>query len=236
MPTWTILIATLGRRDAQRGRLLEALLPQVDAAGGAVSVEALWNHGERPVGQLRQELLEHASAQYVCFVDDDDMVPENYVAAILPLLDGVDYVGFNVVISAGPLAGTVARHSLKFNEWTNEPGSYLRAVSHLNPLRRELALRARFPSEDYSEDYAWALQVRPHVRTEHYLDEVMYSYSPAGELDARRSEPGGVCGSPVLPPKRVDSGVFARPVVTSPHFSWHPASVPEGATYTGVLL
>lgn len=229
-PVWTILMATLGRRDVQRGRLLDVLLPQVQQAGGAVTVEALWNHGEHPLGLIRQELLEHASAQYVCFVDDDDMVAGNYVAAILPLLDGVDYVGFNVVVSAGPTAGAVGRHRLRRDYWDKGPGGY-----HLNPVRRELALRGTFPSGDYSEDHAWGLQVRPHVRTERYLDEVMYFYYPANELVAPPSSTEQLLG--MIPvPKRRDHGVFMRPEIASPYFSWHPASSAPGATHPGVLL
>jgi hypothetical protein len=233
MLTWTILVATLGRRGAKLSRLMDALAPQLAAADGTVSVEALWNHGERPLGQVRQDLLAYATAEYVCFIDDDDMVPPNYVEAILPLLDGVDYVGFNVLAVTGGEAGVVGRHGLQGDDWSEGPGAY-----HLNPLRRELAARGSFPaSSDYNEDRIWSLQVRPHVQTGHYLDEVMYLYSPACELNSRITDAGGgPCGGVINPPKQVESGVFARPVIASPHFTWHPASSPEGPAHPGILL
>lgn len=223
-PTWTILIATLGRRGARFSRLLGSLLPQAEAAGGAVTIQALWNNGERPVGQVRQDLLEHATARYVSFVDDDDYVPDHYVAAILPLLDGVDYVGFKVKIVAGEKTGGVASHSLQYQGWREEPGLlYYRDISHLNPVRRAIACRAAFPPEDYGEDRAWAEQLRPHVHTECFLDDVMYFYAPAGELRPREVP---CVMQPVPPPRLPDPGTYTRPVVTSPWFSWHPASSP----------
>lgn len=268
-PAWTILIATLGRRSAQLERLLDGLLPQVEKAAGTVTVEALWNNAERPVGQVRQDLLEHATSRYVSFVDDDDQVPARYVSRILPLLDGVDYIGFKVAIPDGQFAG-IARHSLKCGGWGEDQAGYYRHVSHLNPVRRELALRVSFAGqhEHYGEDYAWAHQMRPHVQTERFIDDVLYYYSPTGELhepglrvrmvqqmSGRRYGPAGdltdwpapgeifevtkaeaadLCRtSPAAnPPIAVlappeppgDTGTYARLAVTSPYFSWHPAS------------
>jgi len=152
------------------------LLPQADEAGGMVTVEALWNNGERPIGRLRQDLLEHATSQYVCFVDDDDDVPADYVKTILPLLDGVDYVGFKVEVAGG----SVVEHSLRHSGWDGKPG--YRDLSHLNPLRRQLALQSFFDGS-YGEDRSWASQLRGLVLTEHFLDRVMYFYLPAGEMD-----------------------------------------------------
>jgi hypothetical protein len=212
-PAWTILIATLGRRAGKLAGLLEELMAQVDAAGGAVTVEALWNNGERPVSVLRRELLQGARSRYVSFVDDDDAVASNYVARILPLLDGTDYVGFNVRVMSGTYQGVTACHSLRNPGWSEDilRDRLYRHVSHLNPIRRELALLGSFGDAAYGEDREWAHAVRAHVRTEHFVDQVMYFYYPAGELG---DPPGPVPAAPACP----------RTEVASPNFSWHPAS------------
>jgi len=216
-PVWTVLIATLGRRRHQLGSLLEGLLPQVEAVGGQVTVEALWNNGERSCGLVRQDLLDHAASEYVCFVDDDDDVADDYVAKILPLLDGVDYVGFDVDLDVPGQPGIHRRasHSLRHAEWDN--GTLLRHVTHLNPVKRELARKVPFPDISYQEDYAWANAMREHLDTEHYLAEVMYFYMPAGEIGA-----GSV-------PDRDRTPRYRLPV-DSPYFSWNPASSQEGLT------
>jgi len=216
-PVWTILIATLGCRQHKLGNLLEGLLPQVEAAGGQVTIEALWNNRERSCGLVRQDLLDHATAEYVCFVDDDDRVAASYVAKILPLLDGVDYVGFDVDVDVLGQPGIHRRasHSLRHAEWDDDTLS--RHVSHLNPVRRELARKVPFPDLGYREDNVWAHAMREHLDTEHYLDEIMYFYTPAGETTAEGQPP---------PDRRPHS----RLPVGSPYFSWNPASSQEGLT------
>lgn len=217
-PAWTILIATLGRRAGALAGLLEDLMPQVDAAAGAVTVEALRNNGERPVSVLRRELLEGARSRYVSFVDDDDTVAFNYVPRILPLLDGTDYVGFSVRIMSGTYQGVTACHSIRNAAWSEDilADRIYRHVSHLNPIRRELALLGSFGAGSFAEDRAWAHSVREHVRTEHFVDQVMYFYYPAGEL-VSPDDPAG-------PPPAPGGPVPPRPEIASPNFSWHPAS------------
>lgn len=215
-PRWTVLIATLGRRQQALSHLLDVLLPQVDRMSGQVTVEALWNNGERSQGCVRQDLLEHSTAGYVCFVDDDDMIPGDYVEKIFPLLDGVDYVGFKVdVLHHGvPETHGIAIHSLENRRWYEKDGYLYRDVSHLNPVKRELAMKVPFPDMHFREDYFWVRELREHVHTQNFLDEVMYFYTPAGESHED--------GHP--PP---DNKSYARLLVGSPNFHWNPSSSQE---------
>ena len=70
-PTWTILIATIGQRRDLLARLLDGLLPQVDAAAGRVKVLAYWDTGELTrrygsaldaIAHKREKLLEAAKS------------------------------------------------------------------------------------------------------------------------------------------------------------------------------
>ena len=214
-PTWTIMIATLGRRRAKLKRLLGGLLPQVDAADGEVTVEALWNCGERPIGQVREDMLNHVQAPYVCFLDDDDEVPAYYVSRVLPLLDGVDYIGWRQRLWRGAEEQRPVVHSLRYGRWRDMPGCFERDITHFNPMRRDLAALGTFlgPCEAWSEDHYWAGQLRGRVRTEHFIDEVMLDqrWDPADNTGPKRR--------PADNPAR-----YTRLEVTSPHFSWHPAS------------
>ena len=54
--TWTILIATLGQRRQMLARLLDVLMPQVDAHEG-VKVLAHFDNGETDLAVKRQALL-----------------------------------------------------------------------------------------------------------------------------------------------------------------------------------
>lgn len=211
-PTWTILVATLGQRAARFERLLAELLPQTEPHDGAVTVCALYNHGERPLGSVRQDLVHHATATYVSFVDDDDSVPDYHVDEVLRLLDGtVDYVGWRMqtYVNDVPLKPTF--HSLAYDRWHDDAAGYYRDVSHLNPIRRDVALRGDFRRGEPPEDVSWVDQVRPHVKIGAYVDRVMYHYrsSPA---DSTWRGSG------------IDRVWHLRPTVDHPNFSYHPGS------------
>lgn len=215
MATWTILIATLGRRGDRFARLMGGLLPQLDQAGGEVTVEALWNNGERPLCEVRQDLMEHTASAYTSFVDDDDVLPPYYVERVLPLLDGVDYIGWRMqcILNGAELAPTY--HSLEYTGWYSDNNGHYRDISHLNPVRRELAMaHARFrPPVQGAEDSDWSSQLRGHLKTQHMIGECMYYYH-ASDADTTWAGAGSV------PPP----GTYTRPEFDSPYFSWHPAS------------
>jgi len=211
---WTILIATLGRRQHKLESLLECLMPQVDAACGQVSVLALRNHGERPLGRVRQDLLEAAATEYVCFIDDDDRVPEYYVKRVLQeLQEGPDYVGWKVkCIFNGAEWPLPAYHSLRYGRWYEDGTGYCRDISHINPVRRELTAGTSFCA-GWPEDRTWVDQMRGRLTTERYIDDFMYFYhhssSDTVQDGMRRRE------------RHSGSRAIRWP---SPNFTWHLAS------------
>lgn len=212
MTTWTILVATLGQRADRLQRLLDGLLPQVDAAGGQVTVTALVNHGERPLGEVRHALLRDATSTYVSFVDDDDEVPDYFVAEVLARLDGqVDYVGWQLQCYVDGTALKPTYHSLRYDHWWDDAVGYYRDVSHLNPIRTELARVGDFRRGDPPEDVAWVDQLRGHVRTEHYIDRIMYHYRSSSGDSTWRGQ-------------GITQVHTARYASDSPHFSYHPES------------
>lgn len=179
MVRWSILIASHASRTIQLGRLASTLAPQLTSD---VETVVLWNRGGLPVGDYRRMLIDDAEGEWVCFVDDDDRIPPHYVASILKALEtSPDYVGFNVEVV--DIAGQIgvkghkydAIHTLKVRKWSQSGTTFYRHVSHLNPIRRNLALKGVWEG-DYAEDHKWADSVRPYVETEVYLDDTLYFY------------------------------------------------------------
>lgn len=212
-PLWTILIPTIGRRGDMFTRLMEGLLPQTEPYFGRVSVLALWNNGELPLPQIRDKMMDTALSEYTSFVDDDDELPPYYVEQVVPLLDGVDYVGWRMQMWDRGRKLPPTYHSLNYGGWGGIPDTcFYRDVSHLNPVRRQLALaHARFstPGKWTYEDTNWADMLRGHLRTEHCVPEeyCMYMYHRTGDASWMGFTPPA-------------PGLFTRPAIEHPNFTW----------------
>jgi glycosyltransferase involved in cell wall biosynthesis len=178
-PTWTILIPTIGRRAQQLDRVLTSLLPQTEWYAGRVCVVAYWNNGERPLADIRQDLIECAVTDYVSFVDDDDVLPDYHVDRVMTALDEhPDYVGWRMQVLVDGAAHKSTFHSLRYAGWFEDEHGYYRDVSHLNPVRRDLAVRCDYRVGEPPEDVSWATQMRSVLRgkRECFIDDVMYYY------------------------------------------------------------
>lgn len=220
-PLWTILIPTIGRRQAQFKRLALELLAQAELHSGEVTVLAYYNNGERPLAQIRQALVEAAGSFYVSFVDDDDWVPEFYVEKVLGAAGDYgaqfeawpDYIGWRMQHYSDGHPSKPTYHSLAYGKWYDDSRGYYRDVSHLNPIRRELALQADFRGGNPPEDVSWADQMRGLLRTEVVIppEHVMYHYYSSGDSTWR---PGSVKAT----------GSERRAKIEHPLFAWHPDS------------
>jgi len=213
-PTWTILVPTLGQREHLFARLMSVLLPQLDEYEGRVRVLAWRNNGQPSISEIRDALLAAAGTDYVSFVDDDDLVPEYYVAEIVKALhERPDHVGFKIKYTTNDQHGEIVDHSLRWGKWGRTlDGQLHRDVTHIDPIKTELAQRAQFYARrGRAEDRVWVKKVRPHLATETYIDKIMYYYLYRDDTTAWRE------------PDKIQH-VAGRPHVDSPYFAWHPDS------------
>jgi hypothetical protein len=186
-----LLILTQRNRAEMLSQLLSLLEPQISALGlnkfDQVDVyvhtddESMISRATE-LGAKREWMRQKSTGEYICFLDDDDLIAPNYISSILPLLDGVDQIGFELEMYSGHKKEAPVYHSLKHGKWINpvngrmgESGSYCRDISHINPMRRELALQVPM-SGGIGEDCRWAAAMRGKVKTEHYVASPLYYY------------------------------------------------------------
>lgn len=187
-----ILTPTMSSRAEFLERLGKCLGPQLARHPADVTWKVLPDGDRRfeSLGAKRELMRQTANAEYISFVDDDDLVADDYVERILPLLDGVDYVGFRLqAYEDGVALPKPTYHSLLCGGWFESAYGYHRDISLLNPIRRELAVQVPI-HYDFGEDSDWAQRMRATglVRTEHYVEQTMYRYL---------SRPGKPDGLPV---------------------------------------
>ena len=171
----SILIATINERHAQFNALLHHLekqaLPQVE-------VLSLADNKEISIGIKRQRLLEIATGDYIVFVDDDDWVADNYVAAIMQAIaHRPDCIGFRLHCCIdGAVKNAIG--SLRYRHWEScrDGFDYVRSIYHKNPVKRELALQTGFNDLRYAEDIDYSKRLQQWLSTEYFIDEQLYFY------------------------------------------------------------
>lgn len=214
-PSLTILVPTIGQREALFMRLMGALLPQLDEWGGRARVLAWRNNGHPPLCDIRDGMLAAADTSHVAFIDDDDLVPEYYVGEIMRALnEDPDHVGFKIEYHENGRMREVVEHSLKWHGWGRSvEGVLYRDFTHIDPVRLDLARRGSFfvPRRGRAEDRTWVKSIRGLLATEVYIDKIMYQYLWDSQISAWQR------------PERILPSV-GRPPIAHPYFAWHERS------------
>lgn len=173
----SILICGLKDREAILMNLAKILKLQGDSR---IEILANIDKGESSIGKKRNELLQSAKGEYVCFVDDDDMISPFYTSHILKAIENnPDCVGIKGVIVQKNHPPKYFIHSLKYKDWYEENGIYYRCPNHLNPIKKELAIQVGFPDSYYQEDRNFSLRIKNILTTETYIDDPIYYYYPS---------------------------------------------------------
>jgi len=179
----SLLIPTMTSRQQVFTQLYEALQIQIRTSQWASEVEILieLDGGEASIGQKRNALVGRASGLFVAFIDDDDLVSPDYVDLICSAITRepkIDCIGIKGVITFRGSHPQEFFYSLRYTEFYSKNHTYFRPPYHLNPMRREIAVRYRFLDVSYSEDFEWAEQIRRDraLINEEFIDSVLYYY------------------------------------------------------------
>lgn len=173
----SVLLATVQTRAELFAKLHAHLSAQ--AEGCSVELVVACDNKEISIGKKRQQLLERATGDYVCFVDDDDWVSDDYIDRILAATaTNPDCVGFLITCTTNGRNPVKAITSMRYKEWAeNRDGfAHVRSVYHKSPVRRDLALRVGFPDLRYGEDRIYSTGVMKLVKTEEFVPHVLYHY------------------------------------------------------------
>ncbi len=201
-----ILILTMPTRVVFLNRLLACLNPQCEGRSD-VGILIRVCDPSYTLGENRDMLRRSSKAEYSVYCDDDDLPSTDYISTILPLLNGVDYIGYQVQCYVDGVALSRTYHSLKYSGWSEDDKAFYRDISHINPMRRELALLETFEG-GHGEDQRWADRMRKRgvLKTEHFIDRVMYSYFFRTRKNAGAACPKCTSSSTVI----VENGTFCN--------------------------
>lgn len=132
--------------------------------------------GDLTSGAKRRMLTELASGDYVCFVDDDDILAENYVSRMLEgCRSGADVVTFNLQMQHD---GKI-RDMWQFGLYPNRRNQGLMCVNHLCAWKREIATLVNWdPLLGNTDDRLWfePLYYAHLIRSQYHINEILYYY------------------------------------------------------------
>jgi hypothetical protein len=179
-PVLSILICTLDERLNQFNYLYNKLKRQVDS-GYSKSVEILYHRDNRlmKVGDKRNSLINNAKGKYVCFIDDDDDVSDDYISVLIKgCNENKDCVGMVGQITINGQSPKQFVHSLRYNEYFEKDNVYYRPPNHLNPIKKNIAKQFMFDKINYGEDTDWAMRICKSkiLKTESFFDKPIYFY------------------------------------------------------------
>ncbi len=185
---WSILIPTMPERADKLARMRAQLDEQIASAGVADQVEYLTLSSERSLGnrnttgEKRSILIDWSKSEFVSFVDDDDVLRDDYVSSIYEALVGapLDLVTFDVEVKGRTIQSAI--YDLRFKQDGNfptqvkRPGFYARLPNHLMVWRR--ALTIPYKAVTFGEDADWAQRMaQRHVPLRwRKIDKVLYEY------------------------------------------------------------
>lgn len=163
----SILVCTLEERRAQFDILKEKIEGQLTK-----HCELLYERDNRElsVGAKRNALWDRAKGTYVCFIDDDDDISDDYVELILKALESdPDCVGLIGIITQPHQQPKTFTHSVNYINYI-QGWQYFRPPNHLNPIKKELIEGIRFAEKNHGEDTDWCMEI---VKAERLKTEVM---------------------------------------------------------------
>lgn len=180
----SILIPTLPERKKFLDEMLTNISEQLYRIGAWDKVEVLTDDRDRSftTGFKRNELLRTATGKYVWFVDDDDYIYPYAIEDILKAVEGnPDVVGINGIMTtdgANQIDWEIRiGHEYKAVK-RNGKEYYLRFPNHITPMKREHAVRVKFPNKVVFEDYEWAEQLNRagYLKTQEVIEKPLYHY------------------------------------------------------------
>lgn len=178
MKDLSILIPTLPARIESYCKLINILNNQIKSNNleSRVQILSFCDTKDVSVGEKRNMLLKSSNGKYVCFIDDDDVVSENYLQLIFEaILSDADVITFcGDYVENG--INTPFSISMIHQRNSNQTNMFFRLPNHLCPLKREIALSCLFTDKNFGEDSDYSEKINKLIKNEYHIPSKLYFY------------------------------------------------------------
>ncbi len=184
------MIAILIAHLPERVKLLNRVLSQIDEQRSGKDVRVFIDPSrELTTGQKRNRLLakaEAAGANYVAFVDDDDLIGPNYIKLAFECeASGMDCMELWGQYWENGKQLMPFHHSIKYDKWWQDNKAYYRNPNHISLLKMSAIKGIQYKSLTIGEDgnYSIDLQNAGVLKTMYPVNEIIYYYFAGGKRD-----------------------------------------------------
>jgi glycosyltransferase involved in cell wall biosynthesis len=177
MPTLAILICTLPERYDKLKRLRRILDPQISNFS---NVSLYINDAGRgmPTGTKRNHLIEQSGSDYFVFIDDDDIISDQYVLEIVKQMEyDPDVITFNGYMTTN--GSNRQNFTIKLgSDYVTKDNHHYRWPNHLAVMRREKVREVKFKDIWIGEDYQWSKEIHDKklLKTGIHIEKDLYHY------------------------------------------------------------
>lgn len=192
----SILIPTIPERNERFTKLYNELMRQKtefetfhDSLGRVeviVDSSKKFLDGGLSIGKKREALVQSAEGKYLCFLDDDESIPPNYLEALMRLChQDQDIVTFQALAKMKTFWAMVdMRLGYKVNDQINPNYTARRPPWHCCPVKSIYAKMFEFPDLNNAEDFVWMEKVLSCVTTEAHTEAILYQYNHGDHSEA----------------------------------------------------
>lgn len=173
----SILVPTVPRRLRT---FFPSIIEELENQIGDLPIEilGLYDNKRMTVGEKRNSLLKIARGEYVTFIDDDDRIDNDYIKDILKILNEnpeADCVVYDILYINKIGKKQHCRYGIEY-DYTLEGKDWYGKPAHTHVWKREIAIKGKFPEENFGEDLSWVSQVWPLIKNQVRIDKVLYYY------------------------------------------------------------
>ena len=177
----SILICSveIEERQIKLKKLISELHKQISKNYAEEIVEILidTDNMTKSVGQKRNDLINKAKGHFVCFIDDDDFITENYLSTILNHLNiGIDILLIGISHIENGINKTKILPSLFIDNLTTNEVVFKTNHFHLCPHKKSIAELISFDCVNFAEDMIYSQKMVKHISNHVVISDPIYIY------------------------------------------------------------
>lgn len=197
-----VCIPTVVGREAQFEALFNKIGNQVRDLGLTKEIDCIVfkDNKEISIGLKRDKMYKLSKAYFTVQIDDDDDVPDDYIKTVYDTLianPDVDCLGYiERVVMDG--VTKYSKISKEFADWADPSNdarfNYYRTPFFKVPIKTSICQQVGVSDMRFGEDHDFARRIKPHLKTEVFIDKAMYYYTGTSLTAEQHKERYGIGG------------------------------------------